>query len=175
MSFSQVELVVNGDKVQVDLEEILSIQDISRDMDQVASQMSYWGAVWAAADEESQRADAHYRKWRAETGQRILSANEKTAEWKVKQDIESDETFLKLKSSLAQAAHNVTLAKAIFEAFKIKANMLQSKGAMARAELDSTGMATKVEAPKRSSGEDEERKLREKEEIVKRALKNKKK
>ena len=171
MSFSQVELVVNGDKVKVDLEETLSIQDISRDMNQVAAQMSYWGSIWAAADEEQQRADAYYRKWRAETGQRILSANEKAAEWKVRQDIESDETFLKLKSSLAQASRNVTLAKSIFEAFKIKANMLQSKGAMARAELDSTGMTTKVETKKRHSDDD----LREKEEIVKQALKNKKK
>jgi hypothetical protein len=39
--------------------------------------------------------------------------------------------------------HNTTMSKAIYESFRTKASILQSKGAMARAELDATGMTTK--------------------------------
>ena len=44
------------------------------------------------------------------------------------------------------------MTKGIFESFKIKANALQSKGAMMRAELEATGMATKREIQTQRGG-----------------------
>jgi hypothetical protein len=151
MSFGQVSMSVNDEKVTINVDEQLEIHDLSLEMDQVAARMAYWGDVWAAAEAERERADAYYRKWRAELGQKILAANDKAAEWKVRQDIEADSAFYKLKDAIASATYNATMAKVIYESFRTKASILQSKGAMARAEIDSTGMTTKREAKSTST------------------------
>jgi len=56
------------------------------------------------------------------------------AEWKVKQAIEADPTFLKLKGKLALAKRNTIMLRAHYEAFRTKASILQSKGAQQRKE-----------------------------------------
>jgi len=99
---------------------------------------------------EKVEAEAHYRHWRAKVGEKVLVVDPKLAEWKVKQKVESDSSFLKYKTALALAEHNVTLAKSAFDALDKKANQLQSKGAMHRSELDATGMYTPT-VPKKKS------------------------
>jgi hypothetical protein len=145
-----VDMVINGEPIKVDVAKMLDINDLSDDMDKVASQMGYWGSLWAAAEGERELADAFYRQWRAQTGKKIVDADSKMAEWKVRQAIEAHSKFIEIKGKLSQAIHNATLCKTVCEAWRIKSNMLQSKGAMMRAELDSTGMSTKKKNRKTS-------------------------
>jgi len=148
MSFGEVNIEVDGQSVAINVDVELQVGDLSKDMDQVAAKMAYWGAVWAAAEAEMKSADAWYRAWRAKTGAAMIEADGKMSEWKVRQALEADPRFMTIKKSLAAATRNVTLTRAIYEAFRTKANMLQSKGAMARAELEATGMSTRPRAAK---------------------------
>jgi len=139
---NKIKIKVDGVNITIDLDSELEIADMS-DMDKVAAQMAYWGSIWAAAASESERVDATYRTWRAKAGEAALANDPKLSEWKVKQAIEGDDTFMKFKKAQGEAQRNVILTKGVFESFRIKANMLQSKGAMKRSELDATGMSTR--------------------------------
>jgi len=141
--FQELKIKVDGQVVTVNLAEELGVDDLDEGMSTVAAHMAYWGNVWASAEQELQKLDAVYRRWRAAAGQAELTRDPKQAEWKVKQNIESTDEFTKLKTGLALAQRNVTLCRAMYESFRIKANTMQSKGAMRRAELDATGMSTK--------------------------------
>lgn len=149
MGFSKFKIKVDGQDVIVDLQSQLGIVDVSKDMDKVAAKMSYWASVWSAAAEEQIRVDGQYRAWRAKAGEVALQREPKLAEWKVKQAIEGDATFLKFKDAQGKAARNVILTKGVFESFKVKGSQLQSKGAMQRSELDATGMNTRRQRPNR--------------------------
>lgn len=146
-----IEMMVNGKMVDVDWEELLTITNISADMDKVAAQMSFWASLHAEAEVEKIKVDTYYRNWRAKAGQRLLESDPKLAEWKVRQAIESQNKFGVLKEAIAKASHNTTVTRGIYESLRTKANMLQSKGAMMRAELDATGMSTPTSAKSTSS------------------------
>ena len=146
-----VKLIVNGVKIEIDTDDLLIISDVNTDMSQVSAQMAYYSSIHAAAEEERVQMDTVYRKWRAHTGLKILEKDPKAAEWKVRQMVEAEPQFEKLKYALARAVHNTTLTRGIYESLKIKAQMLQSKGAMLRAELDSTGMTTPEKSSKRTA------------------------
>lgn len=139
---SSITLTVDGKPVTVDLAVELQIGVIGTDMQSVAAQMAYWGSVWASAESERIRVEAYYRQWSALKRTAMVSANPKLAEWRVHQEIQALPEYLKMYGAQAEAAKNAILAKSVFEAYRVKANMLQSKGAMLRAELDSTGMNT---------------------------------
>ncbi len=145
---NKIKIKVEGELIEVDLDEELTINDMGEDQQFVAARMAFWGSLAAAAEGEKIRTDAYYRTWRAKLGSTILKKDPKTAEWKVRQQIEADENFEKLKASIAAAQQNVSICKNTFESFKTKASQLQSKGAMMRAELDATGMSTKRKEPR---------------------------
>lgn len=172
MSFKKFKIKVLGEKIVVDVDEELDIVDINNDMAQVASKIAYWGAIWASAEGELISSEAFYRNWRAKLGKTLSAADSKMTEWKIKQEIESDPTFLKIKQGMAQAQKNVTTAKMMCEAFRSKASMLQSKGAMQRAELDATSMRTPSKKPV-DSGQ-QEQKRREYKDQLKATLKKRK-
>lgn len=137
-----VKLIIGAEKIVVDINELLVIEDINNDMIKVAAQLGYWSKLIGAAEAEKIEVDAFYRRWRAEAGYRLLEKDAKLAEWKVRQVIEADDQFEILKKAQAAAAKNVATCRGICDSLRIKAQMLQSKGAMMRAELDSTGMST---------------------------------
>jgi len=151
---SKITLTVNGRQIEVDLENELEIANVSVDQSKVAAKMAFWGELWASAEAERLQVDTFYRNWRAKQGEIALNAEPKMAEWKVKQRIESSDRFLKVKETLASAIYNATMTKSVFESFRIKANALQSKGAMLRAELEATGMTTKATTVKHSARKD---------------------
>lgn len=140
--FHTASLVVDGSPVSSPDSE-LEIGDISADMTMVPAQVAYWGAVWAAAEEEKMLADAAYRQWRANLSNKILERDPRLAEWKVKSLVESDEKFVSLKAALAKAENNVFLARTRHESFKVKAATLQSRGA-----IDRAGLSSIVSTPK---------------------------
>lgn len=172
MNFMEIEIKVNGVVVKADIRDELEIVDINDDMNKVASQIAYWGSVWASAEQEAAAIEAYYRKWRADKGKAISERSDKLAEWKIRQMLESDGKFHAIKISLAEASRNVIIAKTMYESFRTKASMLQSKGAMLRAELDSTSMRTPMSS---RTIENEERRSSNKKQLKKifRAGKNK--
>lgn len=141
--FGTVNLKVNGRDVQADIEAELMVGELNSAMDEVAAKMAYWGALWGEAEAEQERVDAQYRFWRASFGRQLREADPKAAEWKITQEVEGNPKFTRYKDAVASAQRNVTVLKVVYESFRTKASILQSKGAMLRAELEATGMATK--------------------------------
>jgi hypothetical protein len=155
-NFNKRKIKVDGTEVEIDIAEELTLSsDIDADMRTVVAKMGFWGSVWAAAESESQRIDASYRKWRGTTYSAILDTKEgaKFAEWKIKHKVESETTFQKFKDAHAIALDNAIFARSLYEAFRTKAGLLQSRGAMARAELEKTGISTKVKVATDKEGE----------------------
>jgi hypothetical protein len=138
-----LKMKVMGEEIELDRSQLL-IMDIGEDMDNVASQVSYFGSLWAEAEREEMAADTYYRAWRAKEGEKILASDPKMAEWKVRQEIEASSQFTVIKEQLAIARRNSVALRGHFEAFKVKASILQSKGAMRRAEMESTGIGTRT-------------------------------
>lgn len=138
---------VDGVDVDLDIDSELTISDVGGNMSMIAAQISYWGRLWAAAEREKEQAESSYRYWRAQRGKEILDGQPKLPEWRVRQEVEATRKFLKYKYAISEAIRNVVALKATYESFKVKASMLQSKGAMMRSELDATGMVTPAKKP----------------------------
>lgn len=134
-----IEIVVSDNKATLNLDGELVIQDLTPDMDQVASQMAFWAEVWGAAVEEEQIVDAYYRQWRAQVGEQFNNLSE--AKQKIK--IEGHPKFLEFKRALGRCQRNVIRAKGFHDSFARKANVLQTRGAMDRQGMSATGMVTR--------------------------------
>jgi hypothetical protein len=144
-----IEMTVDGNPVSIDLDAELEVGDVDRDMNQVAAQMAYWGSIHAAAESERLRTEAYYRNWKAQRREKELEIEPKLAEWKVNAKVQAHPKYMPLWEAQAAATRNSVQARAVFESFKIKANMLQSKGAMMRSELSATDMKTPAAEPKK--------------------------
>lgn len=125
--------------------------DLSEEMDRVAAQLAYWGAVAADAQAELTQVDAWYRRWRAEATAKALADDPKASEWKVRNRLEAADGFIKHKEAIALAEKNLGLCEAMVRGFDKKANQLQSRGARMRAEIGAQGMTT-PETPREARG-----------------------
>lgn len=123
--------------------------DLSEDMDRVAAQLAYWGAIAAEAKGELTKVDAWYRRFCAQYAAQKLAQDPKMSEWKVKAAVEASDGFLQHKEAIALAEKNLAVAEAMMRAFDKKANQLQSRGAKTRAELGAQGMTTPAEPRER--------------------------
>lgn len=138
MNFAKRTITVSGVDVEVN-RTTLQINDIDEAQRTSAKLMAFWASVWGSAEAEREAADAFYREWRAKATERILKADSKLSEWKVRAKIESHADFLKLKTALSQAIDHATTSKAMFEACGKRANLAQSLGAKARETYRKTG------------------------------------
>jgi len=147
MSFGKYKVRMDdGTIAELDIDQELLIGDVSEDMDKVAAQIAFWGRLWGEAEARRINTDGSYRNWAANMGKKILAQDPKIAEWKAKDITEASKDFVTHKGHIAQATLEATTLRSIVDAFKSKASLLQSKGAMMRAELDATGMSTKAAA-----------------------------
>lgn len=143
---TSVEVLILGDGAELPIS-----ADLSSDMDRVAAQLAYWGAVAADAQAELVKVDAWYRRFRAQAMRDILTDDPKLPEWKVKNAVEASDGFIKHKDAIALAEKNLALCEAMVRAFDKKANQLQSRGAKVRSELGAQGMTT-PETPREPRG-----------------------
>lgn len=150
--FMRQTIKVQGEDVSVAAMEAAIGHDLSSEMDRVAAQLAYWGAVEADAKAEATMVDAYYRKFRADYTLTALQ-QPKASEWKIKALIEASPRFLEHKQAIAASEKNLVVAQAMVRAYEKKANALQSKGARQRAELGAQGMTTPA-APKERTGWD---------------------
>lgn len=120
-----VKLTVDGAEQELDLAEILTIRNPEAERMEVSVHLAYWGAIFGAKLEEEELADAYYRQWHGETIKTLLSSEEKSpAEWKVKAVIEAHPSFIACKERIAASKREVATAKAIFDSYSRKADIL---------------------------------------------------
>jgi hypothetical protein len=119
-----VRVVVNGDVQTVDLSEVLEIRDPGSERLEAPAMVAWWGAVWADAVQAAEREDAAYRHFQAAAYKTLLEQDAKVAEWKAKALVESTTEWLTQKTRVVDAERNANAAKAIFEAYQVKADML---------------------------------------------------
>lgn len=117
---------IDGTDQELDLNEILSIREPESERATCAVYLAYWGGIFGAKLEEEELADANYRAWHGETVVRLLgtSGDKGPAEWKVKAIIEADGGFLTAKAAIAKTKRDVASAKAVFDAYSRKADIL---------------------------------------------------
>lgn len=144
-------IVIGVEEIEIDFEEESSITDIDKDMQEVSSQIGYYGAILAEAKAEELRLEAEYRKWRAGVSKDILSKDSKTAEWKVRAEIESRPKFESFKKAKAQIVLNVTSLESLIMALREKSTNLRSIGARERLERGSLDMTTKMTVERQKS------------------------
>ena len=157
--FGRRTITVDGHKVVFDTKTHFPIgTDLSNEMAALPALMAWWGSVWASAAGEKIKADAHYRAWRAKRVDELSKPGApKLTEEQRKAKIESDPQFIAFKSTLATAEENEMIAKGAFLALDKKGNLLQSRGANARAVYQKTGLATsKPRDEGTDPGDDEE-------------------
>lgn len=119
------------------------ITDLDEDMDRVASQIAHWGRVLGLSIAEEEMADALYRQWRARFGEDLNNADPKLSEWKVKQSIEASEHFTRYKQAIAATKGNRASLEKLLKALEEKSQIMRSKGANRRAEMEATGLHTR--------------------------------
>ena len=138
-----INIKLDGEDVYLDFAPDLTITDISAEMDRVAAEIGWAGEIWGETKRQMIVADAEYRTWRANEARKLLDADPKMPEWKVKAAIESSPGFMIHKKRIADTERNEAVMATVVAAFKHKSEQLRSKGAAKRAELEATGMRTK--------------------------------
>lgn len=119
-----ITISIDGDDQTFDLEALLTVANPEMERNTVAVELAYWGGIWAAKLEEEEMADADYHHWRGETICDLLKKEEKAAEWKVKEFVNGSEGYLEVRRVWGKAKRDVQGAKAMFEAYSRKADIL---------------------------------------------------
>lgn len=140
-----VKITIGSEVIEIDLDEETKIGDLDENMDEVASQIAYYGELLGAAKEEEGKLDAAYRRWRGGISSAMLKKDPKIAEWKVKAAIEEQKSFEQYKTAQAACTRNIVTIDILIKALCEKSPNLRSKGARMRAVLDSQGMTTPSE------------------------------
>ena len=125
-------------KLCLDIDGDASIVDLDEDMNQAAPLVAWYGRLTAAARQEVDRLEAKVKQARAMKLKGLSEYDPKLAEWKAKAEMEADEGIHGMMGLLARAWYVANTLSAAFEAMKVKADILRSKQAMARAELERT-------------------------------------
>ncbi len=139
----KMEFTVDGEVVTFDMDSDFDVEDIDLGMSRVSAEIAFSGSVLAASMHEQAMVEVHYRRFRAVLGKEIAAAQPKLALTKIDQEINSRDEFFTHKEAQAMAAKNVESLRWIVEAFRTKARILQSKGAIDRAAMEAAGMNTR--------------------------------
>jgi hypothetical protein len=170
----RISIKVAGELVEAELRDDLTIIDIDAEMDTVAAEINWWSGVLAAARAEAEQLDALYRQWRAKEALVILDRDKTLAEWKVRLRLESSPKFMEHKNAKALAIRNIEQLEGVVIAFRTKAELLRSKGAMLRSYVENEGMHTPTTTRRKpSSARHSEVKPASQSEKIKKIKKNK--
>lgn len=102
----------------------------------VASTTGLVGELIAEAVQEIGTVDAEFKRFRAEMTSRILRANEKIPEWKVKAEVESMPDTLRFRGLLARRDGDLEFLRRYADALRLKATMLRARVDILRAERE---------------------------------------
>jgi hypothetical protein len=140
----KIKLVVDGKKATVPFN-LLKINDVDDSMRKIGYETAYWGRLLAKAEREHSLCEIQYRNWRAKETEKLISENNKLAEWKVKTIVESGELFVKFKEAIVNAKFNVNVLERFFQALNNNAFILPSKGKREYENSKNYDIATKGE------------------------------
>ena len=140
--FGKKEFVVDGKTVVFDIDKDFNVDDIDEGMRRVAAEIAWASSVYAAAKHEDKMVTAFYRSMKAKRAATALLDDPKMAQWKITVSVEASDEFLEYKAKQAEAGRNVDELYGIVESLKVKASILQSRGAMSRAAFEATDMGT---------------------------------
>jgi len=131
----EVVVVIRDEEVNITKE--LGIgPDLGQEMASIPGQLAYFGTMLSEAQANQARVEAEYRAWRAKQIEVFLEADPKLAEWKVRAQVEVLPQFMSHKEAQAKAEKFVHDLWAVYDAFGRKADMLRSKGARERMDLE---------------------------------------
>jgi hypothetical protein len=116
--------------------------ELDSDMKVLPGRLAWFGRLAGIVRGEVTKADAAYRRWRAVYTNQILEADSKVAEWKMKAAIESHPDFIAHKNRLAELEEMQETLFRVLKALETKGDLMQSRGANIRAELERLGMNT---------------------------------
>jgi hypothetical protein len=95
-------------------------EDLAAEAKVIPDKLIWLGELLGTAEEQKIMVDAEYRSFRAAETERILAADPKLAEWKVKARIESTERFGKFKTGIAVAEKNLAALRGAVQALDAK-------------------------------------------------------
>jgi len=136
------------------LEDLSLSADISREASSVAGLMGLAGELMAYTVEQLTIMDAGYRGWRAATAKRVLDGDPKTAEWKVKLDIEADPKFIEWKNGIGQLEGDLEYLRAYMSSLQAKASMIRAS--IEQSKIGDYGAGLGIETGSRETSSDEE-------------------
>ena len=136
------------------LEDLSLSSDVSREASSVAGLMGLAGELMAYTVEQLTITDAGYRGWRAATAKKVLDVDPKTAEWKVKLDIESDSKFIEWKNSVGQLEGDLEYLRAYMSSLQVKASMIRAT--IEQSKIGDYGAGLGIETGSRETSTDEE-------------------
>lgn len=125
-------------KLVLDIDADASITDLDEDMDQAAPLVAWYGRMTAAARQEVDRWEDVVKQTRAMKLKGLTEYDPKLAEWKAKAEMEADTHIAELQTHVRRAWYVANTLSAAYEAMKVKADILRSKSAMHRSELERT-------------------------------------
>jgi hypothetical protein len=133
---------LDGLDIELDIEADLAMGDLSEDMDAIAGQIAWYGRVLAGARRVLDNATDNGKIVVARVMEDRFARNPKEGVEKAKTAAEAHEDYAKTRKSIAAARELVGRLDAAYTALQVKADILRSKGALARSELNATEMTT---------------------------------
>lgn len=153
-----LEFTVDGVAVYLDVAADLAMGDLSEDMDAISTQIGWYGRCLAAARRALDDATDAAKYDVARTMESEFARNPKVGVDKARTAAESRRDYLDHRKRVAAARELVGTLDAAYTALQTKADILRSKGALARSELGADGMhVTEPNDPPRPRSRDRDK------------------
>jgi len=133
---NEIIVTIEGQRHTLDVKGATASVDIDEDMENIAGLIGWYTQVLAAAREHSDMIEAGYRAWQAEQLLEYIQDEPRLAEWKAKAALNAEPSFLSWKTRQAVAWKLVNRLSGAVKALEVKADMLRSRGAMMRTEIN---------------------------------------
>jgi len=131
----KVTLDYEGDEIELQLSDSLVItDDLDKEVDEAPREMAFIGALLSEASKEYDEMKLELQIWEAEKDQGIREETFKITEARVIREIQRDKSWRKKKKQLIGQNALVDKLKYAYEAYKKKADLIQTKAADRRRE-----------------------------------------
>lgn len=119
-------ILIDGEEREVDPRAVLVIHDPEGERLTVAADMAEWGCYLAEAIKNESMAETAVDNWEGSTlSGMVKEGGEKgPAEWKAKAMLRGSPDYRTIKEQHAQAKQDLAICKAMFESYKVKAEIL---------------------------------------------------
>lgn len=138
-----IELSIDGAQVVLDVEADTSIYDLDEDLQSVASLISWYGRILAAARRRLAALEEAATLQRARLVTGLLAADPKLSEWKARFQVDADAGYHNMKMQAIEAKELVDRLWHATVALENKASVLCAMAGKARSEMHMTGASVR--------------------------------